>query len=71
LIDWNAPDTRERIVSGITTPKIAAMLMSSTMTPKPLNAQAANSITRVSAPGPGAASGTSTSGTVKTRQPAT
>jgi hypothetical protein len=71
LIDWNAPDTRDRIATGITTPKIAAMLISSTMTPNPLQKNAANSISSVTMPCPARARGTSASGTVNTRHPAT
>ena len=41
---WNAPDTRDRTLGGMTTAKIAAMLMSSTITPNPLVNSAANSM---------------------------
>jgi hypothetical protein len=71
LIAWKAPDTRDRMVSGMTTAKIAPMLMSSTMTPKPLANSAANSIASTAAPRVADASGTSASGAVNSRQPAT
>ena len=68
---WNAPDTRDRTLGGMTTAKIAAMLMSSTITPNPLVNSAANSMTSTAAPCTPEASGTSASGAVNTRQPAT
>jgi hypothetical protein len=71
LIAWNAPLTRARIVSGMTTAKIAPMLMSSSITPKPLRNSAAKSITRMSALPWTGASGTRASGAVNTRHPAT
>jgi hypothetical protein len=55
----------------MTTAKIAAMLMSSTITPNPLRNSAANSMTSTVPPCARAASGTSASGPVNTRQPAT
>lgn len=58
-------------MSGMTTAKIAPMLMSSTMTPKPLANSAANSIASTAGPRTADASGTSASGAVNTRQPVT
>jgi hypothetical protein len=55
----------------MTTAKIEPMLMSSTITPKPLVNSAANSIARTTGPRADDASGTSASGAVNTRQPAT
>ena len=53
---------------GITAAKIAPMLMSRAMTPKPEMNSAANSIARMTGLGP-AAAGTSASGAVNSRQP--